>query len=81
MRGRIRRLEARARPPGGSCEECKFPPGTLAPGRIVYSDKGLPEDPDERCPGCGRRKWFVIEVVESPGRGEPGEDGDGPQYP
>jgi hypothetical protein len=69
LEGRVKRLEAWTRPPGGRCEECKFPPD--APGRIVYFDKGLPEDPDERCPGCGRRLWFVIEVVGADTGGGP----------
>ncbi len=46
-----------------------------APGRIVYRDSAgiglhsLPENPDERCAGCGRRLWLVIEVVYE-GEGE-----------
>lgn len=60
LKGRLRRLEERAR--GRRCQECGLPPD--GPGYIVCSDEGLPENPDERCPKCGRRLWFVIEVVE-----------------
>lgn len=74
IRSRLRRVETKARSSG--CSECGLSPD--APGHIVYSDstgiglskKGLPENPDERCKGCGRRLWLVIEVVYE------GEQGD-----
>ena len=59
IRSRLRRIEGAVR--GGRCSECKLPPD--GPGYIVYAGDGLPEDPDERCRGCGRRLWFVVEVV------------------
>jgi hypothetical protein len=74
IRSRLRRAEVSVR--SGPCSECGLPPD--GPGRIVYRDRtgsglpGPPENPDELCPGCGRRLWLVIEVVyedEEGGRG------------
>jgi hypothetical protein len=69
IKSRLRRLEQRGR--GGRCEECGLPPE--GPGYIVHSDSeaGLPDDPGELCPKCGRRLWLVIQVVYD------GEEGEG----
>lgn len=73
MRGRLRAIEGALR--GGPCPECKLPPD--GPGRIVLDDHDHepPEDPGERCPGCGRFLWLVIKVVyegeEDAGPGDP----------
>jgi hypothetical protein len=66
IKSRLRRVEAKSRSLL-QCSECGFRPA--APGRIVFSDqgKGFPDNPDEQCPGCSRRLWIVIEVVEGEG--------------
>jgi ribosomal protein L37E len=57
IKSRLRRVAQHTR--GGSCAECGLPPDE--PGRIVYDR--IPEGAEEFCPRCGRRLWFVIEVV------------------
>lgn len=60
LKGRLRRLEDAVN--GGACPACGLPPD--GPGYIVYYEgEELPEKADERCPRCGRRRWFVIHVV------------------
>jgi ribosomal protein L37E len=59
IKSRLRRVEASVR--GASCAECGLPPD--GPGRIVHGH--IPEDAPEFCARCGRRLWFVIEVVGS----------------
>ncbi len=59
IKSRLRRLEDAVR--GGRCPECHLPPD--GPGYTIYSDDEQPEDPDARCPRCGRRLWYVIEVM------------------
>ena len=73
---RLRRLEDRTH--GGRCPECGLSPD--GPGRIVYIDEKDPErsfrgDTGERCGRCGRRLYFVIEVVYGPPAGVEGEGG------
>jgi hypothetical protein len=61
IKSRLRRVESAARngPASlGQCPECGLSPG--AGGRIVYAES--PENPDERCPRCSHRLYFVIEV-------------------
>jgi hypothetical protein len=69
FKGRIRRAEDKA---GGTlpCPTCGYPPEMG--GLIVFSDQGegFPDDPDERCSGCGRRLWFVVEICGPAERGE-----------
>jgi hypothetical protein len=60
IKSRLRRAEASVR--GTSCAECGLPPN--GPGRIVYGPV-KPESAGEFCSRCGRRLWFVIEVVGS----------------
>jgi hypothetical protein len=67
IKSRLRRAEVSVR--GASCAECGLPPN--GPGRIVYG-LGIPEGAEEFCPGCGRRLWFVIEVVGSEAEDEGG---------
>jgi hypothetical protein len=69
IKSRLRRLEQHAR--GGSCPECGLPPD--GPGRIVYDRR--PEGSEEFCPRCGRRLWFVIEVVGTDAEEERGGGG------
>jgi len=69
LRSRLRRAEVSVR--GGSCAECELPPD--GPGRIVYDH--MPEGAEEFCPKCGRRLWFVIEVVGSAAEDEEGGGG------
>jgi hypothetical protein len=58
IKSRLRWAEASVR--GTSCTECGLPPN--GPVRIVYVP-GIPEGTEEFCSCCGRRLWFVIEVV------------------
>ena len=74
IESRLRRLEERQG--AGRCPECGLPPD--GPGYMVLIDEGDPErsfkgDRDERCSRCGRRLYFVIEVV----RGSPASEGAG----
>jgi hypothetical protein len=64
IKSRLRRIEVAART-GARCAGCGFAPAS--PGRIVYSDGPARVDPSEQCASCGRRLWFVIEVVQSSG--------------
>jgi hypothetical protein len=73
IKSRLRRAEASVR--GASCPECGLPPDGL--GRIVYDR--IPEGAEEFCPRCGRRLWFVIEVVGS--EAEDDEGGGGLRWP
>ncbi len=64
IESKLRRLEERKH--GGRCPECGLPPS--GPGRIVLKDEGVPregfpDDPEELCGRCGRRKWCVLQVV------------------
>jgi hypothetical protein len=67
INSRLRRVEAAARKgPAGRCRECGLPPN--GPGYIVLIDEEDPDksvagDPNERCEGCDRPLWFVIEVM------------------
>jgi hypothetical protein len=63
FKSRLGRAEASVR--GASFPECGLPPH--GPGRIILSDSeaGLPDNPEEFCPRCGRLLWFVIEVVRT----------------
>jgi hypothetical protein len=63
IKSRLRRVEAMARSSG--CPECGLLPDCI--GRIVY-DRG-PEGSEEFCPCCGRRLWFMIELIEAQGEG------------
>ena len=58
IRSRIEGLEADL--VGGRCPECGLPPD--GPNYTVDRGEELPEDPDEECPRCGRRLWWVVEV-------------------
>jgi hypothetical protein len=73
LRRRLELLAQRARETL-PCRTCGLPPD--APGRVVISTERVPEDPGERCPACGRRLWFVVEVR---GPSAPPEDGGGAQ--
>jgi hypothetical protein len=66
IKSRLRWAEASVH--GTSCTECGLPPN--GPVRIVYVP-GIPEGTEEFCSCCGRRLWFVIEVVgaDQGGRG------------
>jgi len=74
IKGRLRVLEKKSRL-ASRCQECGFAPDV--PGRIVIVGEGFGEvdehDPEDRCDRCGRRLWFVIEVVyDSPADAEGG---------
>jgi hypothetical protein len=48
------------------CPECGLPPDR--PGHFALIDdgtpaEGFPDDPHERCEGCGRALWCVINIV------------------
>lgn len=58
LKGRLRRLEEAAR--GGACAECGLPQG--GPNYTIDRGEPLPENPDEGCPRCGRRLWWVCEI-------------------
>ena len=58
LKGRLRRLEEAAR--GGACAVCGLPPD--GPNYTVDWGEKVPEDPDEECPRCGRRLWWVCEI-------------------
>jgi hypothetical protein len=71
INSRLTRLEEQG---GGICPECGFPPDSK--GTIVLIDeedreRSFQGDRDERCKLCGRRLWYVIEVVY----GSPSEAG------
>ena len=64
IKSRLRRIEQRAR--GGTCPECGLSGDSH--GRIVISDperpdRWFPDNPDERCPECGRPLWTIIQIV------------------
>jgi hypothetical protein len=73
-KSRLRRTEKKA---GGTlfCPTCGLFPDSL--GRIVISTEWMPADPDERCSGCGRRLWFVIEICGPEDREKPSGAGAG----
>jgi hypothetical protein len=78
LEGRLRRLEEHGG--GGFCPECGFTPGSE--GTFVIIDEERPEEsfkgaPDERCKLCGRRLWYVIEVVYGSPSEAGGEGGRG----
>lgn len=58
LKGRLRRIDEAAR--GGACAECGLPPD--GPNYIIDRGEEVPEDPDEECPRCGRRLWWVCEI-------------------
>ena len=58
LKGRLRRLEEAAR--GGACAVCGLPPDR--PNYTVDRGEPMPENPEEECPRCGRRLWWVWEV-------------------
>jgi hypothetical protein len=58
LKGRLRRFEEAAR--GGACAVCGLPPD--GPNYIIDWGEEVPEDPDEECPHCGRRLWWVCEI-------------------
>lgn len=63
LKSRLRRLETKTGPP--RCPACGMLPDSG--GLIVYADQRPEVDPSERCGGCGRRLWFVIEVAGQDG--------------
>ena len=58
LKGRLRRIEETAR--GGACPECGLPPD--GPNYTIDRGEEVPENPDEECPRCGRRLWWVCEI-------------------
>ena len=58
LKGRLRRLEEAAR--GRACAVCGLSPG--GPNYTVDRGVPMPENPEEECPRCGRRLWWVWEV-------------------
>lgn len=58
IRRRIEGLEAVFA--GGRCPMCGLPPD--GPNYTIDRGEPVPEDPDEACPRCGRRLWWVVEV-------------------
>ena len=58
MSARLRRLEETAR--GGACPECGLPPD--GPNYTIDRGEVVPENPDQECPRCGRRLWWVCEI-------------------
>jgi hypothetical protein len=67
---RLGRLEER----GVCCPECGLAPDERRKVAVVYEedpDRSFKGNPEERCQECGRRLYFVIEVVygDTGGRG------------
>ena len=58
VKGRLRHLEETAR--GGACVVCGLLPD--GPNYIIDRGEPTPEDPDEECPRCGRRLWWVCDI-------------------
>jgi len=58
LKGRLQRIEEAAR--GGACAECGLP--SEGPNYTIDWGEALLENPDEECPRCGRRPWWVWEI-------------------
>ena len=58
VKGRLRHLEGEVW--GGACAVCGLPPD--GPNYTVDQGEPMPEDPDEECPRCGRRLWWVYDI-------------------